>query len=49
MGNPATGNGGTKKGTGGTRPPPSGIDDGGWPSKALAGVAGVVAVVEEEG
>ena len=47
MGNPATGNGGTKKGTGGT--PTSGIDDGGWPSKALAGVAGVVAVVEEEG
>ena len=51
MGNPATGNGGTKKGTGGTpRPPPtSGIDDGGWPSKALAGVAGVVVALDEEG
>ena len=46
MGIPAIGKGGTKKGTGET-PPPSGSDDGGWPSQALAGVAGVVAAVEE--
>lgn len=46
MGIPAKGKGEAKKGTGET-PPPDGSDDGGWPSQALAGVAGVVAAVKE--
>ena len=44
---PCIANGGTKKGTGDIAPP-GGRDDGGWPSQALAGVAGVVAALVEE-